>query len=81
MPTHCNNHLPSPPWISLLIPHPVNIVISNNKFIEFFFDGSNYVGLIVNLNASERTLVIRKILASEQLLQHVPLIANELLGV
>ncbi len=77
---HAHNRCPLPPWISLHIPHPVNIIICNNTFIEFGSEGVDYVGLILNLNASERTLVVRKFLTLEQLLLAAPLIRTHLRG-
>ena len=73
MPNHLANHVPEPPWYSLSIPPPVNIIISNNTFIEFLdAGGESVVGLIVKLFVSEKRLIVRKFLTSEQLFRHLP---------
>jgi len=59
--------------VFIIYPPPVNIIISNNTFIEFLdAGGESVVGLIVKLFVSEKRLIVQKFLTSEQLFRNLP---------
>ena len=72
MESHLAINLPALPLTSLHIESPVNITICNNTFIKFRDGAVEFVGLITNLNAPGRIMVVRKFLTWEQLKQIVP---------
>ncbi len=64
--------LPGPPVTSLFLTHPVNIIVTTNTFVRFHNErGSEDIGLIVQLNAAERSVKMRLFLTWQQLVQLV----------
>ncbi len=64
--------LPGPPVTSLFLTHPVNIIMTTNTFVRFHNEhGSEDIGLIVQLNAAERSVKMRLFLTWQQLVQLV----------
>ncbi len=62
-----------PPFLSLYIPHPVNIYILSNTFVRFLAPGSDreQVGLIVDIDSINNYVTIRHIFTQQELKQHI----------
>jgi hypothetical protein len=47
--------------VSLFIPYPVSVFITNNIFVRYQEDGdtaNDYVGMVININAAEEHVEI-----------------------
>ncbi len=74
LPAGSNDVQAYPPFLSLYIPHPVNIYnISSNTFIRFLAPGSDraQVGLIVDIDSINNNATIRHFFTQQELKQHI----------
>lgn len=60
-----------PPLLSLFIPNPVNIYISENTFIRFSNHGRESIGLITGINVEQEVLTLRHFMSWAELLAYV----------
>jgi hypothetical protein len=64
--------LPDPPANSLFLPHPVNLFLTTNTFVRFHVeDGTERVGLVVQLNTMQQSVLVRLFLNWQQLVDVV----------
>ncbi len=60
---------PSSHLVSVFLPEPVNIYLANNTFVKFGNCGN--IGMVVNINLSERQCTLHHFLSLQQLQQHL----------
>jgi hypothetical protein len=60
-----------PSLLSLFIPNPVNIYISENTFIQFCNHGRESIGLITGINVEREVLTLRHFMSWAELLAYV----------